>query len=234
MLNIIICDDEDIVRKKIASQLNLISNKHDLCINIPLSTSNPDDVLSFLKINKADIILLDIDLKLDYTDGIKLSNEIRKFDSNIIIIFLSARMDKILNIFNCTPFDFIPKPSFYPQIEESILRAVNCKANIPHGNFIKIKNQVININEILFIEKQLIKSVFFSSNSNFEISISFIDLLGCLPDNFIQISKSFIVNTDYILSINNSKKTIILNNNTVLKFSNKFFNNLGGDLLCNI
>ena len=233
MLNIIICDDEDIIRKRIASQLNTISNKHDLDINIPLSTGCPDDVLSFIKNNKADIILLDIDLKLDSTDGIKLSNDIRKFDNNIIIIFLSARMDRILNIFNCTPFDFIPKPSFYPQIEESILRAVNCKSNIPHGNFIKIKNQVINTNEIIYIEKQLTKSLFFTSNNIIEISISFIDLVSCLPDNFIQIAKSYIINKDFILSINESNKIITLNNNSCFKYSNKFINNLGGNLLCN-
>ena len=233
MLDIIICDDESIVRKNIANHLQKISNKHDLYINIPLSTSNPDDVLAFLKSNKADIILLDIDLKLDYTDGIKLSNDIRNLDTNIIIIFLSARMDRILNIFNCTPFDFIPKPSFFPQIEESILRAVNCKANIPHGNFIKIKNFVVNTNEIIFIEKQLIKSIFVSTNHNFEISISFIELLSCLPDNFVQISKSFIINKDFIVSINNSNKKITLSNNSILKYSDKFFSNLGGDFLCN-
>lgn len=233
MLNIIICDDEEITRKRIANHLLKISNKHDLDINVPLSTHNPFSVLDFLKHNKADIILLDIDLKLDDYDGIKLSNDIRCFDSNIIIIFLSARMDKILNIFSCTPFDFIPKPSFYPQIEESILRAVNCKANIPHGKFIKIKNEVINSDEIIFIEKQLIKSIFVTNSNTFEIPISFIELLGCLPDNFVQIAKSYIVNKNYILSINESAKLITLINNSSLKFSNKFIHNLGGELLCN-
>lgn len=233
MLNIIICDDEDIVRKNISSHLTKISNKHDLSINIPLSTSSPNEVLSFIKNNSADIILLDIDLKLDNFDGINLSNEIRKYDSNIIIIFLSARMDRILNIFTCTPFDFIPKPSFYPQIEESILRAVNCKNNIPHGNFIKIKNTIVNTNEVIYIEKQLTKSIFFTTNNTIEISISFIDLLNCLPDNFIQIAKSYIINKNFIQFINNTNKQIILNNNVSLKYSNKFFNNIGGDLLCN-
>jgi len=231
MLNIIICDDEDVVRKKIEMHLHSISDKHDLDINVPLSTDNPETTLQFIKDNKPDIILLDIDLKLEHTDGIKLSNEIRRFDSNIIIIFLSARMDKILNIFTCTPFDFIPKPSFYPQIEESILRAINCKANIPHGRFIKIKNEVININEIIYIEKQLTKSLFFTSNSNIPISISFVELLGCLPDNFVQIAKSFIVNKDFIISINQLNKIITLNNNISLKYSNKFFYNFGGDFL---
>lgn len=233
MLNIIICDDEEITRRKIAFQLKKISDKHDLFINVPLSTGNPDSVLHFIKNNNADIILLDIDLKLDNTDGIKLSNDIRSIDNNIIIIFLSARMDKILNIFTCTPFDFIPKPSFYPQIEESILRAVHCKSNIPHGNFIKIKNQVINTNEVVFIEKQLTKSVFVTNSSNIEISISFVDLLNCLPDNFIQVAKSYIVNKDYISSVNVAKKLIISKNNNILKYSNKFINNFGGEFLCN-
>lgn len=234
MLNVIICDDEEITRKNIALHLSNISTKHDLQINVSLSTGNPDLVLSFIKHNKADIIFLDIDLKLENTDGIKLSNQIRDFDSNIIIIFLSARMDRILNIFSCTPFDFIPKPSFYPQIEESVLRVINCKANIPHGNFINIKNEVINTDEILFIEKQLTKAIFHTTVNNIEINISFIELLGCLPDNFVQIAKSFIINKNFIFAINHSNKQITLSNNSVLKYSNKFINNLGGNLICHI
>ena len=233
MLNIIICDDEEVTRRKISNHLKTISNKHDLDINIPLSTDNPDSVLNFLKNNKADIILIDIDLKLDNTDGIKLGNDIRKFDSNIIIIFLSARMDRILNIFTCTPFDFIPKPSFYPQIEETILRAINCKENLPHGNFIKIKNSVINIDEVIYIEKQLVKSVFVTTSNNIEVSISFLELNSCLPDNFIQVAKSYIINKNYILSINESSKQIILTNNFSIKYSNKYISNLGGKILCN-
>ena len=78
------------------------------------------------------------------------------------------------------------------------------------------------------------KSIFVTSNNLIEISISFIDLLNCLPDNFVQIAKSYIINKDFIISINDSKKTILFQNNSLLKYSNKFINNLGDDFLCKL
>ena len=50
--------------------------------------------------------------------------------------------------------------------------------------------------------------------------------MDCLSDNFIQIGKSFIINTDCIVDINISNKEITLNNGEVLKYSRKYANDM--------
>ena len=226
MLNIIICEDENITRRRIEASLKEISIKHDLDIEISLSTDNPFDVYDYASKNKCDILLLDIDLKNDSMDGLELGNKLRTLDKNIIIVFISSRLEKIFACFTCNPFDFIPKPSINPHLEETILRIVENKLYTPHGHFVKIKNTVLNLDEIIYIEKQISKAIFYSQSTQTEIYISFIQLLDCLSDNFIQISKSFIINTDYIVDINISNKEITLNNGEVLKYSRKYANDM--------
>lgn len=230
MFNIIICEDENVIRRKIEAALNEISIKHDIDIEVSLSTADPLEAYNYVVNKKTDILLLDIDLKDNTMDGIKLGNELRKIDKNIIIVFISSRLEKIFECFTCNPFDFIPKPSINPHLEETILRIMTNKLYVPHGNFIKIKNNVINTDEIIYIEKQLAKALFYSYSSCTEIYISFLQLLSCLPDNFIQINKSYIVNKLFIIDINTIEKNIYLKNGQVLKYSTKFIKDIGGIL----
>ena len=93
-----------------------------------------------------------------------------------------------------------------------------------------IKNTVLNLDQVIYIEKQLSKSIFYTTRDNIEIYITLIDLANCLTENFIQISKSFIINLDYITSINESTKIISLKNGEDLKYSTKYVKDIGGIL----
>lgn len=227
MLNIMICEDENIIRRRIEASLNEISIKNDIDIEVCLSTGDPFDIYNYATNHNCDVLLLDIDLKNDTMDGIKLGTELRKLDKNIIIVFISSRLEKIFECFTCNPFDFIPKPSINPHLEETILRIVENKLYAPHGNFVKIKNRIINLDEIIYIEKQLTKSVFYLTSNTTEIYVSFLQLADCLADNFLQINKSYIINTNYITDINTVKKEIRLKNSNVLNYSKKYILDIG-------
>lgn len=228
MFNIIICEDENIIRRRIEASLKEISIKHDIDIEVSLSTNDPFETYNYVVNNKPDILLLDIDLKNDTMDGIKLGNDLRTIDKNIIIVFISSRLEKIFECFTCNPFDFIPKPSINPHLEETMLRIIENKLYAPHGNFVKIKNTIINLDEIICIEKQLAKSIFYSVSSYTEIYVSFVQLASCLSDNFFQINKSYIINKSFIVDINTVHKDIRLKNGQVLKYSTKYIKDIGG------
>ncbi len=229
-MNIVVCEDEKAIRDKINLHIQKLSIKEDIKFNIVLSTGNPDEVFDYINNNPVDTLILDIDLKREDTDGIKLGNKLRKLDKNIIIIFLTSRLERIFESFSCIPFDFIAKPAISPRLEESLMNILEHKQHAPHGNFVKIKNNVLNLDQIIYIEKQLSKSLFYSNVDTVEIYISFVDLLNCLSDNFIQINKSFIINKNFIISVNESTKTITLTNGEKLKYSTKYIEDLGGTL----
>ena len=94
-MNIVVCEDEEIIRKKVELHVNKLSLKSDTRFNIVLSTGDPDEVFEYINNNPVDTLILDIDLKRPDTDGIKLGNKLRELDKNIIIIFLSSRLERI-------------------------------------------------------------------------------------------------------------------------------------------
>ena len=229
-MNIVVCEDEEVIRKKVQLHVNKLSLKSDTRFNIVLSSGNPDEVFEYISNNPVDTLILDIDLKRPDIDGIKLGNKLRELDKNVIIIFLSSRLERIFESFSCIPFDFVAKPSISPRLEEALEKIAHHKQHAPHGNFVKIKNNILNLDQVIYIEKQLSKSIFYTTGELVEIYITFIDLINCLTENFIQISKSFIINKDYITSVNESTKTISLRNGEKLKYSAKYIKDLGGIL----
>ncbi len=226
MLRIVICEDEEITRRRIQASLEEISIKNDIDLEVCLSTGDPFLVYNYAHESRVDILLLDIDLKNENMDGLELGNRLRKIDKNVIIVFVSSRMERILQVFSCNPFDFIPKPSINPHLEEVIIRIIENKMYTPHGHFVKIKNIVVNLDEIMYIEKQLTKAIFHTTNSDFDIYISFLRLFDCLTDNFIQISKSFIVNKEFVVNAYEKNKIIILKNNEELYYSKKYIHEI--------
>lgn len=229
-MNIVVCEDEEVIRKKVELHVNKLSLKSDTRFNIVLSTGDPDEVFEYINNNPVDTLILDIDLKRPDTDGIKLGNKLRELDKNIIIIFLSSRLERIFESFSCIPFDFVAKPSISPRLEEALVKIAEHKQHAPHGNFVKIKNNILNLDQVIYIEKQLSKSIFYTTGDTVEIYITFLELIDCLTENFVQISKSFIINKDYINSINESTKTISLRNGEKLKYSTKYIADIGGIL----
>ena len=107
MIRVIICEDEEITRKRIALILDQISIKYDFDIDVCLSSGDPFEVYDYASENKVDILLLDIDLKNEKMDGLDLGNKLRQVDSNVIIVFISSRMERLLQVFswqNILPF----------------------------------------------------------------------------------------------------------------------------------
>ena len=229
-MNIVVCEDEEVIRKKIQLHVNKLSLRSETTFNIVLSTGNPYEVFEYINNNPVDTLILDIDLKRPDMDGIKLGNKLRELDKNIIIIFLSSRLERIFESFSCIPFDFVAKPAISPRLEEALEKVAQHKQHAPHGNFVRIKNTILNLDQVVYIEKQLSKSIFYTTKDNVEIYITFIDLANCLTENFLQISKSFIINLDYITSINESTKIISLKNGEDLKYSTKYVKDIGGIL----
>lgn len=229
-MNIVVCEDEEVIRKKIQLHVNKLSLRSETTFNIVLSTGNPYEVFEYINNNPVDTLILDIDLKRPDMDGIKLGNKLRELDKNIIIIFLSSRLERIFESFSCIPFDFVAKPAISPRLEEALEKVAQHKQHAPHGNFVKIRNAILNLDQVVYIEKQLSKSIFYTTRNNVEIYITFLELINCLTVNFIQISKSFIINRDYIISINESTKTISLKNGENLKYSAKYVDDIGGIL----
>lgn len=204
MLNFVLCDDNPNILNRLEKMLESILINKNLFGQVVYSTTSPDNFLNYIQKNHFDVIILDIDLKSNLS-GIDLANIIRKGNKKAYIIFTTAHLEYLMVAYKFKTFDFLAKPITIERLEETIDRLFEDVSN-QDNIFFKFgnKNEYINTNDILFIQKQGKKAIFKTTYCDYEITSSFSNILNHLPKNFVRCHKSYIVNLNRISYINSN------------------------------
>ncbi|MBU3092400.1 LytTR family DNA-binding domain-containing protein [Clostridium sp. CM028] len=229
MLDIIICEDNEMQREKIECIIKnkLIDLKLDL--KIVLSADNSKDVVNHLKnnIEKSFIYFLDVDLGTK-SNGIDLAKEIRNYDTKGYIVFITshAELSFLTFKYKVRAFDYILKfddEALKSSISECLSGAYNNykNVNVKEKEVISINlvNRIENFlfNEILFFETADIghKLRGHTTNGHFEFYGKMKDLEAKLPSYFYKCHRSYIVNTTKIKFFDKKNKTIYMINDEI-------------------
>ncbi len=209
MLNFVICDDNHAVLIRLAKMLESIFINNKIDAEIGITASSASDVISYLKSNKVDVLILDINLKSELS-GCDIADMVRKNNKDVYIIFTTGHLEYALIAYKYKTFDYLPKPIAYEKLEETILRLIDDIKSTP-SKFIRLNNNKIIINQdaINYIKKDGMKLVFCTSSRKYETYGSFNKIQNCLSENFKRCHKSYIVNLKNISDINSNKNTIL-------------------------
>lgn len=127
-------------------------------IKIEGELNSPQDVDPFLHSNDIDLIFLDIEM--GNIDGISLARDIKEIHPNALIIFVTGHPGFALEGYEVYPVDFLIKPINTQRLEKALSKVKEITSfRVNKDNYrigINIDNgiKIININEILYIEKQ--------------------------------------------------------------------------------
>ena len=198
MLDFVLCDDNFNVLSKLEKMLESIFIEKNLDARIALSTTAPEELINYIRNNKVNVIILDIDLKSNVS-GLDLANIIRKKDKNVYIIFTTGHLEYGLIAYKYKTFDYLAKPVTKERLEDTIVRLDNNRT-------------IIKQDSIQYIQKDGMKTVFHTDTREYETYSSFKTILLQLSSHFMQCHKSYIVNLDKIVSIETSNNIILLNN----------------------
>jgi len=226
MLNFVICDDNQSVLNRLAKMLESIFIKNDIDAEIGLKATNPSDVIDYLKNNKVDVLILDINLKSEIT-GCDIADMIRKKNKDVYIIFTTGHLEYALIAYKYKTFDYLPKPIVDERLEETILRLMD-DIKLTPSKFIRLNNNktIINQDEVNYIKKDGMKLVFCTNSRTYETYSSFNKIQDCLPENFLRCHKSYIVNVKNISDINSNKNTILFPQNESCSIGGKYKNEI--------
>lgn len=222
MLRIVLCDDEYITLNYYYEHLTRLFKNIGVDCTIDLFTDS-GKLLSELYQNKRwDVYFLDIDMPL--IDGIGLGKKIRSFDSGSYLIYISIHRERVYESFEARPFRFIPKDEFQNKIEACIHDLIeDCtKENEQDYVFFETKTSQYRykISDILFIQgmDKYITLELANQGSSESIRYRLSDAEQHLTSNgFIRIHKSYLVNYQYIKSI--QPTAVILDDNRKLPIS---------------
>ena len=165
---------------------------------------------SQLKNHLEEFGLFFLDISLPEMDGVLLATEIRKANPKADIVFISSKEERVFDTFKVMPFAFIRKSNFLVDVSEVIRRYTVEKQKKENGRSILLPSQGnrinVDISDILYIEGNgVYQNVFLNRDREEMIQISSkMETLEdeLYDDGFIRIHKGYLVNFQYIRSIN--------------------------------
>jgi len=218
-INCIIVEDEPLAQKLLEDYINQVD-----FLDLLKTFNNPLEALPFLKKNKVDLIFLDIEMPkisgMDFLDVIEEKPE---------IIFTTAYSNYAVKSYEKNALDYLLKPITF----ERFLAAVNKLPDLNAEKFIieesKNENSIfiksdkklirLNFSDIYFIEGMKDYVVFYTEKEKHVVSHTLKKLEEILPQQFIRVHNSDIVNLEKINKIKDNHVYIL---NTSISIGNKY------------
>lgn len=147
-----------------------------------------------------DIILMDIQMK--FMDGMSAAEEIRKRDRNVIIMFITNRVDYAIRGYEVDALDYIVKPvsyfSFARKLERAISRIpdkedVTITLNYPQG-MVRLR-----VDDIFYAESEGHNLVYHTGQGEYRIRRKMSEAEAELvPHGFFRSNKGYLVNLKHV------------------------------------
>ncbi|WP_409967701.1 LytTR family DNA-binding domain-containing protein [Bengtsoniella intestinalis] len=236
MLRIAICADDVKLTSEIESLIYMIETTNKFSIDVFFSgESLLNEIATGAKYD-----LLYLDIEMDGINGIDTAQEIRKTDTIVIIIFITAHFHYALAGYEVNAFRFLLKPINEDKFTNYYKLAIGDILETPkyYRYTFNRENFCISISHIMYFESQGRTVYIHTSYSSQEKCYTKLnDIEHYLLSNniyFFRISQSFLVNPDFVYS--NMYNKMVLQDNTQLVVSekrrkkvNKLFCKIKGD-----
>ena len=203
MIDIAICDDEKIIRERIA---DLINKQEADCHIENFGAGNELLVAG----KHFDMIFLDI--QMEGRNGIETARAIRGYDSKAVIVFVTAMKEYVFEAFDVAAFHYLLKPieeKKFAEVFENAVKEIQEKQKVQEAGaptlLIKAKNRrrMLKQSEIIFIENRANKVEIHIAGDVIETYYSMSKLEGELGSSFYRCHRGYLVNMAHIIEYSN-------------------------------
>lgn len=212
-MNIVICDDDEILAKKLENMINKIRKNHKIFV-----VSEWDEEI--FKEIRIDLVFMDIELK--DKNGIDYFSQINKHFQNLKVIFMSSYPKYSQDIFECNPAYFLLKPIKIEKLTNAITKVETELSDMLNKEIIinnKDSYAILKENEIVYVASDKRKLIVNTSETQYEIYDKLDKFQLKLSENFCRCHQSYIVNLNYVKYL--ETKGFILFNKTIIPISQK-------------
>ncbi|WP_129409101.1 LytR/AlgR family response regulator transcription factor [Marinitoga lauensis] len=210
MINVAIIDDEYYARETLKDLINEMSP-----FEIKGCFESVEDFLKSKLKNDIDVIFLDIEMPK--MNGIKASKYLEKYK----IVFVTAYSEYAVDAFEVKALDYLTKPVSEVRFIETVNRIEEAFKDTKLS-----KIAVENKNEIIFLDFEEVyyfeyfeKKILVRTNNEEYVLKHFKNLNKLekeLPDNFLRIHKSYIINLNYIDKLIKDLNSLQMKNNKII------------------
>ena len=216
-MNCIIVDDEPLAREELQALLGEVSN-----IEIKAKFSTALKALDFIKENQVDLIFLDIEMPL--MNGLEFAMQIPE---KTLIVFTTAYPQYALKSYEFDAIDYLLKPIDSNRLDKAVKKATlyidllaeqknTIESNTTDFLFIKADRRYhkIYFKDIWFVEGLKDYVIIHTQNQKLITAMNLKSIHQKLPETYFQrVSKSYVINLDYIDSFSNH--TLYINDSEI-------------------
>lgn len=151
MVRIAIVEDEKLYEKQLEGFLHQYEKERKETFEITLFTDGDEIVENYRA--QFDIILMDIQMK--FMDGMSAAEEIRRQDSQVVIIFITNMAQYAIRGYEVDALDYILKPVSYFAFSQKLSRAISRIPKEEDKKFtISVKGGIlcVSISDIYYVE----------------------------------------------------------------------------------
>ena len=167
MIKIAIVEDESMYAEQLRDYLKQYEKENGEVFDITVY-SDGDDIVHKYKA-QFDIILMDVEMK--FMDGMSAAEEIRKVDTEVVIIFITNMAQYATRGYAVDALDYVLKPVSYFAFSQRLSRAIGrMKKREQKIISVNIKGGTIRLNvaNIYYIESQGHNLIFHTASGDYE------------------------------------------------------------------
>jgi Response regulator of the LytR/AlgR family len=202
---ICICDDFQADRLHIKKLINSYCVNESLDAEI-ISFDSGETLLKYYADKKPSFDIVFLDIYMGGKNGIQAARQIREYDSDCKIIFTTSSSEHALESFEVLPFNYLVKPILKPVFDsafEKALRAID-KEKQKSLSFLTGSNiRTVYFKDVVYIGSNArLISIHTATGEDFSNKAKLDEIQKQINDRrFIRCHKSFLVNMDYVLSV---------------------------------
>ncbi|MGN0005385.1 MAG: LytR/AlgR family response regulator transcription factor [Candidatus Gastranaerophilaceae bacterium] len=224
-MKVLICDDDKYIVEEIKNNLNTFTDKHKIAFDIDSFYSGINPLNSN---NRYDMAFIDIEMP--QVNGLTLSAQLKKVNSNIIIFIITSHESYLDDAMDLDVFRYLSKPID----KDRFFRALNTAINYFHSN-----TQIITLeyydecysvftSDIVYVTIENRKAVIITRQkkyyTNQKLSYWKEKLKGYAY--FAQPHYSYLVNLRYVSGFNKTQLNIKMDlKNEMLPISQRYYSN---------
>lgn len=198
MIRIAIVEDEDYYVEELTRYLKQFQKEEGEEFNLTVYRDG-DAITSEYKA-QFDIILMDIQMK--FVDGMTAAEEIRKMDSEVVIIFITNMTQYAIRGYEVDALDYVLKPVSYFAFCQKLKRAISkIKKKTSSYLMLNVKGGVmrIEISDIYYVESSGHNLLYHTTSGNYLTTGTMKAAEEqLLPFGFSRGNKCYLINMDHV------------------------------------
>lgn len=198
MIHLAIVEDEELYVKQLMEYIHTYQNESGNELSVRLF-SDGEDILENYKA-EFDIILMDIQMK--FMDGMTAAEEIRKMDSEVVIMFITNMTNYAIRGYAVDALDYVLKPVSYFSFSQKLEKAIGrVKKKSSHSIAISVSSgiQKIEIADIYYIESEGHNLIFKTRKDTYKTRAKMQDMEEKLSGfGFFRSNKGYLVNMRHV------------------------------------